>query len=42
MDVTHYTPFKPLIYIYVTIDRFSGFLCAQLTMEKKQNIQAHL
>lgn len=30
MDVTHYPPFGKLRYIHVSIDTFSGFLCASL------------
>ena len=43
MDVTHHPPFGRLKYIHVSIDTFSGFLCASLhTGESSRDVLSHL
>jgi hypothetical protein len=38
MDVTHYPPFGKLKYIHVSVDTFSGFICASLQMGRPLNM----
>lgn len=41
-DVTHFQPFGSLKYVHVSIDTFSGFLCASLhTGEAAKDVVAH-
>lgn len=43
MDVTHYSAFGNLKYIHVTVDTFSGFVCASLqTGEATKDVIAHV
>lgn len=43
MDVTHFAPFGKLKYIHVSIDTFSGFLCASLQSgEATENVINHV
>lgn len=43
MDVTHYSAFGNLKYIHVTVDTFSGFVCASLqTGEATKDVIAHI
>ena len=43
MDVTHYTPFKKLKYIHVSVDTFSRFICASLqTGEATKHVISHV
>jgi transposase InsO family protein len=43
MDVTHYAPFGKLKYIHVSVDTFSGFICASLqTGEATKHVVSHV
>lgn len=43
MDVTHFSPFGKLKYIHVSIDTFSGFLCATLQSgEATKHVISHM
>ena len=43
MDVTHYAPFGKLKYIHVSVDTFSGFICASLQMgEVTKHVVSHV
>lgn len=43
MDVTHYSAVGNLKYIHVTVDTYSGFICASLqTREATKDVIAHI
>ena len=43
MDVTHYAPFGKLKYIHVSVDTYSGFICASFQMgEATKHVISHV